>query len=102
VVIRSSPSLAHLRSLCVAPEFAERHVVASSLAEMAIRDAGERGYLKLVVHTDLPPCQLTTALHDLGFEFSRERSVGGEHLLEFYQNLYERLPISPSREGSSL
>jgi len=54
-VIRNNASLAHLRCLHVAPDFAERHVVARGLAEMAIRDAWERGYLKLVVHTNLPP-----------------------------------------------
>jgi hypothetical protein len=69
---------------------------------MAIADAYKRGYLKLVVHTNLPPCRLTVALHDLGFEFSRERSTGGEHVLEFYQNLYERPRPSSSQEGQSL
>lgn len=89
-VIRNNASLAHLRCLHVAPDCAERHVVAKGLADMAIRDAWERGYLKLVVHTNLPPGRLTPALHELGFEFSRERSTGGEHVVEFYQNLYER------------
>ena len=88
-VISVNDSLAHLRCLCVAADVADRHFVARSLAELAIQDAYKRGYLKLVVHTDLPPCRLTAALHDLGFEFSRERSMHGEHVLEFYQNLYE-------------
>ncbi|MDB5358553.1 MAG: hypothetical protein JWN24_5006 [Phycisphaerales bacterium] len=100
-VIRVNASLAHLRCLCVAPDFAERHVVARGLAEMAIRDAWERGYLKLVVHTNLPPCRLTAALHELGFEYSQERSMGGEHVLEFYQNLYEQPRLSLSEEGHS-
>jgi hypothetical protein len=69
--------------------------------EMAIRDAWERGYLKLVVHTNLPPCRLTAALHELGFEYSQERSMGGEHVLEFYQNLYEQPRLSLSEEGHS-
>jgi GNAT superfamily N-acetyltransferase len=89
-VIHSDFSLAHLRYLYVVPDFAERQVVARGLAETAIRDAYERGYLKLVVHSNLPPSRLATALHDLGFEFSRERETGGQHVLEFYQNLYER------------
>jgi hypothetical protein len=89
-VIHSDFSLAHLSYLCVVPDFAERQAVARGLAEMAIRDAYERGYLKLVVHSTLPPSRLATALHDLGFEFSREREAEGEHVLEFYQNLYER------------
>jgi hypothetical protein len=33
---------------------------------------------------------LTALLHDLGFELSREHSKDGEHVLEFFQNLYER------------
>jgi N-acetylglutamate synthase-like GNAT family acetyltransferase len=101
-VIPVNVSQAHLRCLCVAPNVAERDVVARGLAEMAIRDAYKRGYLKLVVHTNLPPCRLTVALHDLGFEFSRERSTGGEHVLEFYQNLYEWPRRSLSQEGHSL
>lgn len=88
-VIHINDSLAHLRCLCVAPDVAERHIIARSLAQVAITDAYKRGYLKLVVHTDLPPCRLTAALHELGFEFSRERLTGNEHVLEFYQNLYE-------------
>jgi N-acetylglutamate synthase-like GNAT family acetyltransferase len=101
-VIRDNASLAHLRCLSVAPDFTDRHVVARALAEMAIRDAWERGYLKLVVHTNAAPSRLTAALHDLGFEFSREHSMGGEHVLEFYQNLYERPRSSLSQDGPSL
>ena len=88
-VIHINDSLAHLRCLCVARDVAQRHIVARGLAQVAITDAYRRGYLKLVVHTDLPPCRLTAALHELGFEFSRERLTGNEHVLEFYQNLYE-------------
>ena len=102
VVIGNDESLAHLRYLYVAPDFAERQVVARGLAQTAISDAYERGYLKLVVHSNLPPSRLATTLHDLGFEFSRERETGGEHVLEFYQNLYERPQPSLSQEGRSL
>lgn len=101
-VIHNDASLAHLRYLCVAPDIADRHVVARRLAETAIRDAYERGYLKLVVHTNSPPSRLTAVLHDLGFEFSRERLMDGEHVLEFYQNLYERPRPSLSHEWHSL
>ena len=90
VVMSDDRSLAHLRCLCVAPDRAERHIVAEALAELAIRDTWECGYVKLEVHADLPPNRLTAALHELGFEFSRERAMGAEHVLEFYQNLYER------------
>jgi N-acetylglutamate synthase-like GNAT family acetyltransferase len=101
-VICTNASLAHLRCLCVAPDVAERHVVARGLAELAIRDAYKRGYLKLVVHTEFPPNRLTAALHDLGFEFSRERSTSEEHVLEFYQNLYEQPRPSVSERGQSV
>ena len=100
-VIRNNASLAHLRSLCVAPDFAERHEVARALAETAVRDAWERGYLKLVVHTNSSPSRLTAFLHDLAFEFSRERSMGGEHVLEFYLNLYKRPRPLLSQVGRS-
>jgi|SRR5271156_4990973 len=98
-VICNDASLAHLRYLCITPDFVEPRVVARGLAEIAIKDAWERGYLKLVVHTDSPPSQPTAFLHDLGFEFSRERWMGREHVLEFYQNLYERPRPSLSQEG---
>jgi hypothetical protein len=96
-VISDDPVLAHLRYLCVAPDVTARDVVVRTLAETAIRDAWERGYLKLLVHTNSPPGQPAAFLHELGFEFSRERSRGGEHVLEFYLNLYE-LP-RPSSSG---
>lgn len=96
-IIPNDVALAHLRYLCVAHDFADRHVVARGLAEMAIRDAWERGYLKLVIHTNSPPSAAAALLHELGFEFSRERGAGEEHVLEFYQNLYER-PRSPSSQ----
>jgi hypothetical protein len=64
--------------------------VEGAIAGTAIRHAWERGYLKLVVHTHLPPNRPAAFLHDLGFEFSREHSMGTEHVLEFYLNLYER------------
>ena len=101
-VFCNDDSLAHLRCLYVAADFADRHLVARGLAEMAIRDTWERGYLKLVVHTDSPPSRLTPYLHALGFEFSREHSMGGEHVLEFYQNLYERPRPPSSQDGQSL
>jgi N-acetylglutamate synthase-like GNAT family acetyltransferase len=102
-VIPNNASLAHLRYLCVARDFAERHVVARRLAEIAIRDAWERGYLKLVLHTNSPPSEPAAFLHELGFEFSRERETAGEHVLEFYQNLYERpRTISPQKGRSNV
>lgn len=101
-VIHYDDSQAHLRCLCVAHDVPERRVVAGCLAERAIRDAWERGYLKLVVHTNSPPSKLASDLHHLGFEFSREHSLDGEHVLEFYQNLYERPRPSLLQEGQSL
>lgn len=89
-VIRIDATQAHLNCLCVIPDWAQRQAVANHLADTAIRDAWERGYLKLVVHTPASPGQLAAILHELGFEFSRERAMGTEHVLEFYRNLYER------------
>jgi len=98
-VVRNDASLAHLQCLSVAPDVAERKEVARGLAEMAIRDAWDHGYLKLVVHTDLPPDRFTAFLHDLGFEFSRERAIDGDHVLEFYINLYARPRPAVSQDG---
>jgi hypothetical protein len=101
-VTHNDPSVAHLRSLCVAPDFASPPAVAKALAETAIREVYERGYLKLVVHTDLLSGRLTPALHNLGFEFSREHLIDGERVVEFYRNLYERPQLSLAFAGEQL
>jgi hypothetical protein len=98
-VIHNNPSVAYLRSLCVAPDLASPPAVARALAETAIREVYERGYLKLVVHADLRSGRLTPVLHDLGFEFSREHLFDGEHVIEFYRNLYERPQLSLVHDG---
>ncbi len=98
-VISDSATLAHLKYLFVAPEFVEDHIVARGLAKTAITYTRERGYLKLVVHTNLPPCRLTTFLRELGFEFSREHLLDKEHVLDFYQNLYARPRSSLSQKA---
>ena len=97
-VIQNNPSVANLRFLYVAPDVASPPAVARALAETAIREVYERGFLKLVVHTDLPSGKLNPALHDLGFEFARERRIDGERVIEFYRNLYERPQLTPNGE----
>ena len=82
--------LAHLKHVWVAPDAPNHRHVASTLAATAIRDTWEYGYLKLVVHTAVPASRLVASMHELGFEFARAHSMGGEPVVEFYRNLYER------------
>jgi hypothetical protein len=100
-VIHDNPSVANLRFVYVAPDFASPPAVAKALAETAIREVYDRGFLKLVVHTNSPSSRLNPALHDLGFEFSRERLIDGERVIEFYRNLYERPYLPPAHEGEN-
>jgi hypothetical protein len=101
-VIRDSASLAHLRYMCVPADLPARQAVIRGLADAAIRDAYERGYLKLVVHTQWPPARLADGFHQLGFEFSRERLNEGEHVLEFYQNLYQPPRPPAPQQGQAM
>jgi hypothetical protein len=101
-VIHDNPSVANLRIVYVAPDFASPPAVAKALAETAIREVYDRGFLKLVVYTDSPSNRLNPALHDLGFEFSRERLFDGERVIEFYRNLYERPQLSLAFEGKQI
>jgi hypothetical protein len=64
--------------------------VAEQLLAAAMAHAWEQGCLKLIVHTPLAASQVAGFIHDLGFTFSRERGVGGAHVLEFYLDLYLR------------
>ncbi|HEY2584667.1 MAG TPA: GNAT family N-acetyltransferase [Tepidisphaeraceae bacterium] len=90
VVLIESDALAHLKHLWIARGVTDHPNVARALAETAIRHAWEGGCLKLVVHTALPASRLILPMHELGFEFAGARSNGGEAVVEFYRNLYER------------
>lgn len=96
VVWIESQALARLMYLHVTADGANHERAAKALAEIAIRDAWERGYLKLVVHAPIPANHVTEYMHELGFEFARSLSSGGQRVIEFYRNLYEppRDPVS--------
>jgi N-acetylglutamate synthase-like GNAT family acetyltransferase len=89
-LVRLGPELAHVRAMSVAPGVAERDPVARRLGETAIVDAWDQGYLKLVVHTPQSGAELKGAFHRVSFELSKESWIDGKHMLEFYQNIYER------------
>ena len=81
--------MAHLIYLQVTGVGVNRQRAAKALAEIAIRDAWEGGYLKLVVHAPIPTNHVIEYMHELGFEFARILSSGGQRVIEFYRNLYE-------------
>jgi GNAT superfamily N-acetyltransferase len=80
--------IAHLLWLCIAPDWQAQRVAAERLVKTATAHVREQGCLKLVVHTPLAASQVAGFFHHMGFEFSRERGVGGAHVLEFYMDLY--------------
>ncbi len=100
-VISIDVRVAHFRYLSVATDQFDLRRVARAIAKLAVVDAWERGYLKLIVHTKTPANRVAPDLHDMGFEFSREHDVHGEHLLEFYQNLYELPGFLTRQAGES-
>jgi hypothetical protein len=97
-LVRCSPELAHVRAMNVASGVAERDPVARRLGETAIADAWDQGFLKLVVHTPRSGAELKDAFHRVSFELSKERWIDGKHMLEFYQNIYQR-PSTAAPDG---
>ena len=89
-VARHQNQTAHLLWLCVAAGLKYERQVAQQMVRAATAHVGEQGCLKLVVHTPLAASQVADFFHRLGFTFSRERGVGGTHVLEFYLDLYVR------------
>lgn len=90
-----SQTLARLTYLNVSGAGSHYASAARALAEIAIREAWDGGYLKLVVHTQIPAGHFIEYMHELGFEFARTHSSGSERVVEFYRNLYEP-PRNPS------
>ncbi len=95
VVTIESPAIAHLMYLHVTGDGVDHDPAAKALAEIAIRDAWEGGYLKLVVHARIPANRVIEYMHHLGFEFARTQSFGSQRVVEFYRNPYE-----PPRDSS--
>ena len=93
-----SRTLARLTYLHVAGDGPHHAPTAKALAEVAIREAWDGGYLKLVVHAQIPTTHVIEYMHDLGFEFARTHLSGSERVVEFYRNLYEP-PRTPSWVG---
>jgi N-acetylglutamate synthase-like GNAT family acetyltransferase len=89
VAIRVHEDTAHLSCLRAADD-SSRHAVRRGLVQIAARHAHHHGCLKLVVHAQVDVGRAAEFLHRLGFEFSREREVDNEPVLEFYLNLYDR------------
>jgi hypothetical protein len=91
--------LARLTYLHVAGDGFQHAPAAKALANIAIREAWNGGYLKLAVHTHIPASHVIEYMHELGFEFARTHSSSSERVVEFYRNLYEPLRDSSSGAG---
>jgi N-acetylglutamate synthase-like GNAT family acetyltransferase len=101
ILSKADSNVAHLYGLCVESTSDAREAVLKRLGETAVADAWEAGYLKLVIHTDHSPEQLSGTLHQLSFQFSREAWLDGTHVLEFYQDIYH-IPETPGASGSAI
>jgi N-acetylglutamate synthase-like GNAT family acetyltransferase len=101
VLSKADTDIAHLYGLCVDASVEVRDAVLKRLGETAVAHAWEEGYLKLVIHTDHPAEKISGSLHRLSFEFSKEAWLDGTHVLEFYQNIYQR-PDSPQGSGDAI
>jgi hypothetical protein len=78
----------HLRRLRVAPFWQLERRVAAELVRTAIIHARHYGCLKLVFHTSLDSETAVELLDGLGLQLSKIRIREGQHLIEFYQDLY--------------
>jgi N-acetylglutamate synthase-like GNAT family acetyltransferase len=94
----------HLRRLRVTPSWQAETRVASGLIKTAIAHARLHGCLKLVFHTALDGPRAIQLLDGLGLQFSRILDRSGQHLIEFYDDLYASLsgegpaePAPPAR-----
>jgi len=96
-----SKTVARLRYLNVAGDGPHHAPAARALADIAIRNAWDGGFLKLVVHTHIPASHVIEYMHELGFEFARTHSSGSERVVEFYRNPYEP-PKDPSSEVGNI
>ena len=89
VLVEREP-LVRLKLVCVAQHAPQRRRIRRALVEVVMRYTWESDCLKLVVHSGLPAGCFIKFMHNFGFDFSRERWMGDEHIVEFYRNLYER------------
>jgi ribosomal protein S18 acetylase RimI-like enzyme len=89
----------HLRRLRVAPFWQLDSRVAIGLIRTAINHARFHGCVKLVFHTSLDGKRAVELLERLGFQFARIRDVAGQHLIEFYDNLYAN-PVCGNAGGT--
>jgi N-acetylglutamate synthase-like GNAT family acetyltransferase len=92
-IATENDGIAHLRRLRVEPGFPEKNRVAVALVETAVAHARESGAIKLAFHTPVDDVRAIDLLRHLGIQFSRVKEFHGRHLLEFYVNIYERVPL---------
>jgi len=66
------------------------NLVRKGLVQVAANHAHLHGCLKLILHAQVDVGRAAEFLHRLGFQFSRQREVDAQSVLEFYLNLYEQ------------
>ena len=96
-VVQDDRRVAHIRRLRVEPLW-QQTSVAYQLVKTTVAHASDNGALKIVLHTPVDPDRATHLLTHLGFIYARSKMLHGRRLLEFYLNLYQRIP--PEQEES--
>ncbi len=86
-----------LRAIDAAEDFSIRR----NLVQVAASHARTHGCLKLVIHARADVTRAAQFLHRLGFEFSRQREIEKQSILEFYLNLYQPPELEVGQRDAS-
>lgn len=90
-------AIAQVRRLRVAPEL-QHTSLAVELLDTALRHCRTHGFLKVVLDTHMDATRAIALLDECGFQFARNKNVGGKDLLEFYFNIYRKHEPEPRRK----
>lgn len=88
-VASDEPHTAEIRRLRVAKAY-QPSDLGRMLLDTAIAHCKHHGYLKVRLDTHFERTEALTMFDHAGFDFTRNRSVHGKELLEFYVDLYRR------------
>lgn len=74
--------------------------VGVALMDAALEHCRRHGFLKVVLDTHVDADRAITLLDQCGFQFARNKSIGGKEVLEFYFNLYRKIKPHEDRKAA--
>ena len=90
-VARAGELVGQIRRLRADPTCQQKQIaLAVKLVQTALDHCRQNGYLKVILNTHFDPYLAVHLLRDLGFCYSRTRTLHGKEILEFYVDLYHR------------